>query len=164
MDLDQILAALRRERENVEEAVEWFHRLRHAPDHPQHEGSGVTAKSMPFAQTVSANGELVDISGSLDVVRFINYGEKANTLVLYAKLAPNVTAIGRTNGKRYVTQGTAAVGRTLPPGPIPDTLTVKLPFAVFPPSAIPDIVEDYPPYDYPLIVKVIALVIAAVIG
>ena len=164
MDLDKILAALQQEREQVAEAIEWLQRLRHAPHHSEHEGSGVTTKSIPFSQTVSANGELVDITGSLDVVRLIDYDEEANTVVLYATLAPNVTAIGRTSGKRYVTQGTAAVGRTFPPGPIPDTVTVSLPFAVFPPSAVPDIIEDYPPTDYPLIVKVIALVIAAVIG
>jgi hypothetical protein len=164
MDVNKILAELRQEREQVEEAIEWLGRLRHPPDHSEHHGAGITTKSISFSQTVSANGELVDITGSLNVVRLINYGEKANTVVLYGNLAPNVTAIGRTSGKHYVPQGTAAIGRTLPPGPIPDTVTVNLPFAIFPPSAVPDIVEDYPPTDYPLIVKVIALVIAAVIG
>ena len=125
--------------------------------------AGITKKSISFSQTVSTNGELVDINGSLDVVRFIDYGETSNTVVLFATLAPNVTAIGRTSGKHYVTKGSAAVGRTLPPGKIPDTVTVTFPFAVFPPSAVPDIIEEQP-IDYPLVVKVIALVIAAVIG
>ena len=164
MDLNKILAELREGREQVEEAIASLERLRHAPEQPERAGTGITTKSISFSQTVSANGELVDITGSLNVVRLLNYGEKANTVVLYATLAPNVTAIGRTSGMHYVTQGTAAVGRTLPPGTIPDALTVNLPFAIFPPSAVPDIIEDYPPTDYPLIVKVIALVIAAVIG
>ena len=117
--------------------------------------AGVTTKSISFSQTVSTNGELVDINGSLSVVRFIDYGETSNTVALFATLTPSVTAVGRTSGKHYVTQGSAAVERTLPPGRIPDTLTVTFPFAVFPPSAVPDIIEEYPPTDYPLVVKVI---------
>jgi hypothetical protein len=163
MDLNKILTELRHGQEQLEEAIASLDRLRRAPEQSEHAGTGITTKSISFSQTVSANGELVDISGSLDVVRLLNYGEKANTVFLYAMLAPNVKAIGRTSGVRYVTQGTAAIGRTLPPGTIPDTVTVSLPFALFPPSATPDIIEDYPPTDYPLIVKVIALVIAAVI-
>ncbi len=165
MDVNKILGELRQEREQVGEAIKWLERLRPAPEQAEHAGTGITTKSISFSQAVSANGEFVDITGSLNVVRLLHYGEKANTLVLYATLAPDVTAIGRTTGTRYVTQGTAAVGRTLPPGPIPDTLTVNLPFAIFPPSAVPDIIEPvYPPIDYPLIVKVIVLVIQAVIG
>jgi hypothetical protein len=162
MDLNKILAELREGREQVAEAIASLERLRPRPEQSEH--AGITTKSIAFSQAVSANGESVDITGSLHVVRLLHYGEKSNTVVLYATLAPNVRAIGRSSGKHYVTQGTAAVGRTLPPGTIPDTLTVSLPFAVFPPSAVPDIVEDYPPADYPLIVKVIALVIVAVIG
>lgn len=125
--------------------------------------AGTTTKSISFSHTVSTKGELVDIHGSLDVVRFIDYGETSNTVVLLATLASNVTAIGRTSGKHYVTKGSAAVARTLPPGKIPDSVTVTFPFAIFPPRAVADIVE-VEPFDYPLIVKVIAMVIVAVIG
>ena len=126
--------------------------------------AGTTTKSIPFSHTVSTKGELVDIKGSLEVVRFIDYGETSNTVVLFATLGPNVTAIGRTSGKHYVTKGSAAVARTLPPGKIADTVTVTFPFTVFPPSAVPGMIEPEQPYDYPLVVKVIAMLIVAVIG
>ena len=125
--------------------------------------AGTTTKSISFSHTVSAKDESVDIHGSLDVVRFIDYGEASNTVVLFATLAPNVTAIGRTSGKHYVTKGSAAVARTLPPGKIPDSVTVAFPFAVFPPSAVADTIEYYPPPDYLVIVRVIAEVVVAVI-
>ena len=108
----------------------------------------------------------MDITGSLNVVRFINYGGNANTLALFAALGPNVTAIGRTTGMHYVSQGqTVAVSRTLPPGAIPDTVKVPLPFDVLTPTNVPGMIEPtYPEGGVTLVVKVIALVVESLIG
>jgi hypothetical protein len=96
--------------------------------------SGLTTKSLPFSQAVynPATQEYVDISGSLNVVRSINYGSDANSVILLSELAPNAKATGRNTGIQYCTNGTATVTRRLPPGLISDMATVRLSFPLYP--------------------------------
>ena len=126
--------------------------------------SGIATKSVPVSGTIQFHGELVDINGTLNAVRFIQYGTTANTVALFGELAPNTTAIGRTTGTHYLTNGTVTVTRRLPPGVIPDSATVSLSFPIFTPppppgtTAVPDLIE------YALIVNLIAYVVLATVG
>jgi hypothetical protein len=97
-------------------------------------GSGITTKSVPFSGSIynTATQEYVDITGFLNVVRAIKYGSDETAVAVFSGLAPNVTAIGRSSGIQYCTNGTVTVTRHLPPGPVSNTGTVGLTFPLYP--------------------------------